>query len=248
MAPLFEARNLSKIYGHVEALRDMSLTLMAGEVHAIVGDNGAGKSTFVRIVSGATDPTSGTMLMDGREVEFRTPSAAFQAGISTVYQSLALVGTRDIGENMFLGREPVNRFGFVRSRQMHSAAKAMMHSLKQANITDTYARVVDLSGGQRQAVAIAREIDAGSRMLILDEPTAALGVRESHEVLSLIERLKAPDRGIVIIAHNLAHVFRVADRITVMRSGRVVGTVVVGDTDQETVVRMITGADLLQAL
>jgi ABC-type sugar transport system ATPase subunit len=243
--PLFEARHLSKAYGHVEALRDMSFTLLHGEIHAIVGDNGAGKSTFVHIASGATEPTGGELFFEGRPIRLRTPVDALEAKIATVYQNLALVGGRDIAENIFLGREPVNRLGFVRANYMHRAANRLVRDLEQANITDIYARVGDLSGGQRQAVAIAREIGTGSRVLLLDEPTAALGVRESHEVLSLIESLRDAERGIIIIAHNLEHVFRVADRITVLRRGQDVGTVTVEETTHDAVVRLITAATVL---
>ncbi len=239
---MLEAAELSKIYGHVEAIRALNFTLLSGEIHAIVGDNGAGKSTFVRIISGAVAPTTGRLLIDGSAVRFRNPNDASEVGIATVYQNLALVGIRDIAANMFLGREPTTRFGFVRAGHMHRRATTIARSLKQANIKDSYLPVSDLSGGQRQAVAIAREVQAGKRILVLDEPTAALGVRESLEVLSIIESLKAPHRGIIIIAHNLDHVFRLADRITVMRSGRDVGTVVANQSDHEAVVRLITGA------
>jgi fructose transport system ATP-binding protein len=247
LTPLLEAANLSKIYGHVEAIRALSFTLLPGEIHAIVGDNGAGKSTFVRIISGAVSPTTGRLLIDGSVVKFRNPNDASAVGIATVYQNLALVGVRDIAANMFLGREPVTRLGFVRAGYMHRRATAIVRSLKQANIKDSYLPVIDLSGGQRQAVAIAREIQAGKRILVLDEPTAALGVRESSEVLSLIESLREPSRGIIIIAHNLDHVFRLADRITVMRGGRDVGTVIASESDHEDVVRLITGAVSPQA-
>ena len=239
---MLEAVELSKVYGHVEAIRELSFTLLPGEIHALVGDNGAGKSTFVRIISGAVAPTTGHLLLDGNPVRFRTPNDASEVGIATVFQNLALVGVRDIAANVYLGHEPTNRLGFIRVGYMHRTANSLLRSLKQANIKDSYLPVSDLSGGQRQAVAIAREIQAGKRILVLDEPTAALGVRESHEVLSLIESLKAPDRGIIIIAHNMEHVFRLADRITVMRGGRGVGTVIAKESDHEDVVRLITGA------
>ena len=242
--PLLEARGVSKQYGHVRALTDVSFELVAGEVHALVGDNGAGKSTLVKIFSGAIPPSSGQVLVDGEPVELWSPSDALEVGISTVYQNLALVGCRDIAQNVFLGREPT-RLGFVRRRYMHERAREIVLSLKQMNVTDTRALVSDLSGGQRQAVAIAREVGLGSRILILDEPTAALGVRESHQVLNVIEDLKSEKRSIVLVSHNLLHVFRVADRITVLRGGRRIGTVERADVHQDAIVKMITGADAL---
>jgi ABC-type sugar transport system ATPase subunit len=162
-------------------------------------------------------------------------------GISTVYQNLALVGCRSVVDNLFLGREPV-RYGILRRRMMREEAQRAVSELKQMNLTDMDAQVSDLSGGQRQALAIARGVRLGKRVLILDEPTAALGVRESSQVLDLIEQLKASARSIMIVSHNLAHVFRVADRITVLRGGRRVATVEKARTDPDAVVGLITGA------
>ncbi len=242
--PLLEARGISKFYGHVHALDRVDFQLRTGEIHALVGDNGAGKSTLVKILSGAITPTAGQLFIEDSAVELSSPLSAVEKGISTVYQNLALVGCRNIAENVFLGREPT-RFGLVRRRYMHQEARRIVLGLKQMNVSDTSTRVSDLSGGQRQAVAIAREVGLGSRILILDEPTAALGVRESHQVLDVIADLKAHRRSIVIVSHNLAAVFRLADRITVLRGGRHVGTVVRDDVDQDQIVKMITGAALL---
>lgn len=239
-----EARGVSKSYGSVQALRNVDFSLLRSEVHALVGDNGAGKSTLAKIFAGAILPTSGEILVDGAEVSLSSPVDAFELGISTVHQTLALVGVRDIAENIYLGREPT-RFGFVRRRYMHETATEIIRQLKQMNVSNTHMKVSQLSGGQRQAVAIAREVALGSRILILDEPTAALGVRESHQVLDVIEGLKQQGRSMVIISHNLAHVFRIADRITVLRTGSVVGTVVAGEVDQQQIVTMITGAEVL---
>jgi ABC-type sugar transport system ATPase subunit len=239
--PIIEARGISKSFGYIQALNDVSVDLRAGEVHALVGDNGAGKSTLVKIIAGAIKPTSGHVLLDGVAVDFAEPTEAIRAGISTVYQNLALVGCRSIAANLFLGREPT-RYGFVQSREMRRGAKEMLSALRQMNVTDISANVEDLSGGQRQAVAIARGVRLGSRVLILDEPTAALGVRESRGVLELLRSLRSEHRTVLIVSHNLAHVFEVCDRITVLRGGRKAGTVDRSASDPDAVVRMITGS------
>jgi ABC-type sugar transport system ATPase subunit len=241
--PIIEARNVSKRFGHVQALSDVSVDLRAGEVHALVGDNGAGKSTLVKILAGAIRPTSGQVVLDGQPVEFTEPTEPIRAGISTVYQNLALVGCRSIAANLFLGREPT-RYGFVQTREMKRGATEMLSALRQMNVTDINANVEDLSGGQRQAVAIARGVRLGSRVLILDEPTAALGVRESRGVLELLQSLRSEHRTVLIVSHNLAHVFEVCDRITVMRGGRKAATVDRVASSQDEVVKLITGSSL----
>jgi ABC-type sugar transport system ATPase subunit len=239
--PIVSVRGIRKFYGHVEALRGVDLDLMPGEVHALVGDNGAGKSTLVKIIAGAIQATEGEVLLDGRPVHFTEPREALEAGISTVYQGLALVGCRSIAANLFLGREP-SRFGFVRSREMNAKAEEMLTELRQLNITEIHAEVDDLSGGQRQAVAIARGVRLGQRVLILDEPTAALGVREAAGVLELIKTLRGSQRTLLLISHNLQHVFDVSDRITVLRAGRKVGTVRRDQATSDQIVSMITGS------
>jgi ABC-type sugar transport system ATPase subunit len=225
-------------------LKTVDFGLLKGEIHALVGDNGAGKSTLVGILAGATLPTEGRLFVEGTEISFGTPSDALAMGIATVYQNLALVGCRTIAENLFLGTEPT-RWGFVDRHKMRLEAAAALSSMRQMNISDTRARAESLSGGQRQAVAIARGLRLGSRVLILDEPTAALGVQESHEVLDVLGALKDPSRSLLIVSHNLAHVFRIADRITVLRGGSIVGTVTRTDVTPDEVVRMITGANAL---
>jgi ABC-type sugar transport system ATPase subunit len=238
--PVVEAVGVSKQYGHVRALESVDFALFAGEIHALVGDNGAGKSTLIKIVAGAIAPTSGEVYLDGQPVEFAGPGDALAAGIATVYQNLALVGCRSIADNLFLGREP-SRYGIIRRREMHRESRELLGALRQLNVRDTHAEVEDLSGGQRQAVAIARGLRLGSRVLILDEPTAALGVRESKGVLELIGNIRDGRRSVLIVSHNLAHVFEVADRITVLRNGRRVATVAGSETTPDDVVRMITG-------
>lgn len=245
VAPVVELRKVSKYYGHVRALHQVDFVLLPEEIHALVGDNGAGKSTLIKILSGAIVPSAGEVLVRGRPVHFTSPNDAFAAGIATLYQDLALVGCRDIADNLFLGREPT-RFGiFVDRPRMVRQAREMIASLRQMNISDVAAKVSDLSGGQRQAVAIGRAVHEGRSILLLDEPTAALGVRESHQMLSLIESLKAEGRSILIVSHSMAHVFRIADRITVLRGGEVVGSVLKAETTPDEVVKMITGARML---
>ena len=239
--PLLSAVGISKYFGHVTALESVDFDVREGEIHAVVGDNGAGKSTLIKILSGAEQPSRGVIRLRDEEVRFPTPTAAMSAGIATVHQNLALVSTMTIAENMFLGRE-VTRFGLLLKSKMAQAAAQMMDSLQQMNISDIDVECRDLSGGQRQAVAIARGVDRASGLLILDEPTAALGVRESVSVLTLIQALK--DRGnttIVLISHNMPEVLQVADRITVLRNGAKVGTVDAASIDQNELVSMITG-------
>ena len=243
--PVIETRKLSKYFGHVRAIEDVDFELAWGEVHAVVGDNGAGKSTFIKMLSGAVQPTSGEILVEGSAHSFRGPEGALEKGIATVYQDLALVACRSIEDNLFLGREPVAFGGWLKRGAMRAEATALLAELRQMNVHDTTMKVDSLSGGQRQAVAIARGIRLASRVLILDEPTAALGVRETQQILELVERLRSPERALVLISHNLQEVFRVADRITVFRSGRKVGTVRKLDTTPDEIVRMITGADAL---
>ena len=242
--PIVQLIAISKAYGHVQALSDIDFALEAGEVHALVGDNGAGKSTLVKIIAGAIQASSGELRIAGIRHALAGPEDALRAGIATVYQGLALVGCRSIEANLFLGREPT-RFGFLLRRRMRAEAVEMVASMRQMNVSDTRVEVADLSGGQRQAVAIARGVRLGSRVLVLDEPTASLGVQESHQVLDIIDGLKDNQRSVLIVSHNLAHVFRVADRITVLRGGRRVETVRKADTTPDAIVRMITGADFL---
>lgn len=242
--PLVEVKNARKYFGSVRALDGVDFPIYPNEIHALVGDNGAGKSTLIKIISGAYEPTSGEIHFEGRPVRITQPSDAFELGIATLYQDLALVDVRNIGENLFLGREPT-KFLMVDRRRMMTEARQLLDSMK-VNIPSVEARVAELSGGQRQAVAMGRIVHEGSTVMLLDEPTAALGVKEAHEMLSLIERLKEEaGKAIVVVTHNLAHVFRISDRITVLRGGRIVGSHMKADTTPDEIVKMITGAELL---
>jgi simple sugar transport system ATP-binding protein len=245
-SPLLEARSIRKHFGHVVALTDCNFQLAANEVHAIVGDNGAGKSTLIKIVSGVYRPDGGELLLDGAPTTIANPREARRLGIETVYQDLALADHLDAAANLFLGREVylpglLGRLGFLDRKAMRRRAEEEMRRLK-IGINSVDQAVVNLSGGQRQAVAVARAIAWGTRIVIMDEPTAALGVRESSMVLELIKEVRSQGLAVVMISHNLPEVFAVADRITVLRLGRTITTLRTADTSLEAIVGMMTGA------
>ncbi len=241
--PLLVARNIEKAYGTVQALSNAQIAVKAGEIVALVGDNGAGKSTLIKVLSGAHRLDGGEIIVRGQSVTIDNPNDAFDLGIATVYQDLALLPSRDVVANLYVGRE-LTKNGLLDRRTMTEEANRVVRQLK-TNLPSVHTRVRLLSGGQRQAVAIARVVHFGAEILLLDEPTAALGVKEAHEMLTLIEYLKEQDKGIIVVSHNLAHVFRICDRIIVLRHGRTVGSLIKTETDSTEVVRMITGADLL---
>jgi len=243
---ILEVEDVQKRFGRVEALRDADFELRNGEVHAIVGDNGAGKSTLIKIVSGVYQADAGELRLDGKPIALHNPREARELGIETVYQDLALADDLDAAANLFLGREeylppPLGALGFLDRKAMRKRAEEEMRRLK-IGIQSVDQRVVELSGGQRQAVAVARAIAWGRRIVIMDEPTAALGVRESAMVLELIKEVRNQGLAIVMVSHNLPEVFAVADRITVLRIGRTITTMATKDTSLEAVVGMMTGA------
>jgi simple sugar transport system ATP-binding protein len=244
--PLLEARNIQKHFGRVVALREGNFALRSGEVHAIVGDNGAGKSTLIKIISGVHHADAGEVRIDGRPVTIATPREARTLGIETVYQDLALAEHLDASANLFLGREellapPLSWFGFLDKKAMRRRTEEEMRRLK-IGIQSVEQPVLSLSGGQRQAVAVARAIAWGTRIVIMDEPTAALGVRESGMVLELMKEVRRQGVALIMISHNLPEVFAVADRITVLRLGRTIVTLNANETNLESVVGMMTGA------
>ena len=243
--PIFEARDVTKRFGRVVALRGVNFNLRGGEVHAIVGDNGAGKSTLIKILSGVMQPTSGEILIDGSPVSLASPREARSHGIETVYQDLALANHLDASANLFLGREALlpgilGWLGFLDARTMRRRTSEELRHLK-IDIPSVQAPVLGMSGGQRQAVAVARAHAWGSRIVIMDEPTAALGVRESAMVLELIREVRANGVSVIMISHNLPETFAVADRITVVRLGRDVATLETKDSSVEAIVGMMTG-------
>jgi ABC-type sugar transport system ATPase subunit len=237
--PLLEARGISKAYGHVQALSDVDFQVAYGETVALVGDNGAGKSTFTKIICGALQPDAGEMSLDGAPVSFASPSDAAERGIAVVYQDLALVDTRDVAANVFLGREPGRIF--VSRRLMRREARRVLAELR-IGVPSVRTLVGQLSGGQRQTVAIARAVHQGGRLVIMDEPAAALGVEGQRKVLQLIEDLREQGSSVVVISHNLDHVFSVADRIVVLRGGRLIGERRKSEATPEEIVQMIVGA------
>jgi simple sugar transport system ATP-binding protein len=242
--PLLEVRNLSKNFGAVQALKDLSMTLRAGEVVALAGDNGAGKTTLIKAISGVYPPSGGEILLDGRSVRFASPQEARAHGIETIYQDLALADNLTIGANIFLGREPMRKaFGCVPvldRRRMAAAARDTM-ALLDFHVSRLDAPVSNFSGGQRQAVAIGRAVYWNARVLIMDEPTAALGVPEQRKVISLIHQLKSQGRGVIFISHNLQDIFAVSDRIIVLRRGVQAGERRIETTTHEEVVRLMVG-------
>lgn len=244
--PVLELCSISKSFAAVRALHDVSLSLSAGEVLGLVGDNGAGKSTLVGIISGAVRPDSGQVYVDGRECRFDNPSQARAAGIETVFQHLSLIPTLDMAENVFLNRE-LFRFGGV-GRALRAMDKPRMRREVEEGflrlgltLPATRTKVGALSGGQRQAVAIARAVLWGSHIVVLDEPAAALGVKQTEIVLAFIERLKAHGVAVILISHNMQHVMRVADRLVVMRLGRKVYDALTSETSGPALVSMMAG-------
>jgi ABC-type sugar transport system ATPase subunit len=244
--PLLEARGIQKHFGRVIALAQGDFQLVPNEVHALVGDNGAGKSTLIKIISGVYHADGGELLLGGEPVTIDNPREARELGIETVYQDLALADHLDAAANLFLGREEylpgvLGWLGFLDRKTMRRRAEEEMRRLK-IGISSVDQSVVNLSGGQRQAVAVARAIAWGTRIVIMDEPTAALGVRESSMVLELIKEVRSQGLSIIMISHNLPEVFAVADRITVLRLGRTITTMNTSDTSLDAVVGMMTGA------
>jgi simple sugar transport system ATP-binding protein len=248
--PLLEARGLCKYYGNVVALNDISAHVDAGEVTCILGDNGAGKSSFIKILSGAHQPDEGQLLVDGEVVHFQSPRDARAAGIATVYQDLAMVPLMSIWRNFFLGAEPTTGQWPLRMFDLKFARQTVRTQLREMgiDIRDPDQPVGTLSGGERQSVAIARAIYFGARVLILDEPTSALGVKQAGVVLRYI--LQARERGVAVIfiTHNPHHAFPVGDRFVILNRGRMLGTFAKGEIDQSELVRLMAGGDELVEL
>jgi D-xylose transport system ATP-binding protein len=221
--PALELRAVTKSFGSVQALESVDFEVRDGEVMALVGDNGAGKSTLIKSVAGIHPIDSGEVLFDGEPVTIHGPKDAVKLGIEVVYQDLALCDNLDVVQNMYLGREAHDAFQVLKEPEMEQRTAETMKSLAVTTIRSTRQRVASLSGGQRQSVAVARAVMWNSRVVILDEPTAALGVAQTRQVLELVKRLADQGLAVVIVSHNLVDVFEVADRITVLRLGRNVG-------------------------
>jgi D-xylose transport system ATP-binding protein len=239
MEPILEVRKLNKRFGPVHVLHDVDLTVYRGEVTALVGDNGAGKSTLVKCIAGINSIDSGELLFEGRPVTIHDPRDAAKLGIEFVYQDLALADNLDITQNMFLGRED-NRFGFLSDGEMEQKARATLGSLAVRTVSSVRQVVASLSGGQRQTVAIAKAVLWESRVVFLDEPTAALGVAQTQQVLELVRRLADQGLGVVLISHNMNDVMAVADRVVALFLGRVAAEVETKDSSVTQIVELIT--------
>jgi D-xylose transport system ATP-binding protein len=238
--PTLELRGVSKNFASVEALKDVDFEVRPGEVMALVGDNGAGKSTLIKSVAGIHPFDGGEVLFEGREVNIHGPKDAARLGIEIVYQDLALCNNLDVVQNMYLGREAASALHIMREWEMERKTAETLASLSVTTIRSIRQTVGTLSGGQRQSVAVARAVMWNSRLVILDEPTAALGVAQTRQVLELVSRLAEQNLAVVIISHNLHDVFEVAHRITVLRLGRNAGLFESDKTTPEEVVRAIT--------
>ncbi|MFN3994532.1 MAG: ATP-binding cassette domain-containing protein [Tabrizicola flagellatus] len=250
MEPILKARGLTKRFGKVTALNDCDFELYPGEILAVIGDNGAGKSTLIKAISGAVVPDEGQIWLEGREVSFKTPIEARAAGIETVYQTLAMSPALSIADNMFMGRElrapgiMGSLFRKLDRPKMEKFAREKLNELGLMTIQNINQAVETLSGGQRQGVAVARAAAFGSKVVILDEPTAALGVKESRRVLELIRDVKNRGIPIILISHNMPHVFEIADRIHIHRLGRRLCVIRPQDYSMSDAVAFMTGAKL----
>ncbi len=248
MEPILQLHGINKTFGAVQALRNVDFEVYPHEVVGLVGDNGAGKSTLIKIIAGVYTPDSGDYLVDNKKVSVTRPQDATNLGIETVYQDLALCDNLDVVSNLFLGREETaGRTPFLNSSDMERRTLDVLRQL-DVKIRSVHVPVSALSGGQRQSIAVAKTILRNARIVILDEPTAALGVAQTRQVLNLIKRLRDQGLGVVVISHNLADVFEVVDRVIVMRLGRRVASFDIKSTTTEQVVAAITGAEFGETL
>ena len=239
---IIEMNHIYKSFSGVEALKDVSINLKKNEVVGIVGHNGAGKSTLIKILSGALRKDSGEILIEEKKVDISGPKAARKMGIETIYQDLALSGNLDVAANFFLGNEK-RRFFFLQNRLMKEEAKKVLDELKIK--IQSYSVPVDfLSGGQRQAIAICRAIYWKAELLIMDEPTAALGVPEQRKVMQLISKLRKQNIAIILISHNLNDIYEIADRIAILRQGELVGDHMIGEINREEVVKLMVQGNI----
>lgn len=242
-SPLIELVDIKKQFGPVIALNGVSVSVMPGECHCLLGDNGAGKSTFIKTMAGVHKPTSGEIHMDGKVVTFGSPRDAMEAGVATVYQDLAMIPLMSVTRNFWMGREPRKGWGPFRFLDMDMANRVTMEEMRRMGIAlrEPNQAVGTLSGGERQTVAIARAVYFGAKVLILDEPTSALGVRQTANVLATIDRVRKTGIGIVFITHNVRHALAVGDRFTVLNRGRTLGTARRGELSAEQLQDMMAG-------
>jgi simple sugar transport system ATP-binding protein len=241
--PLIELVDIKKQFGPVIALNGVSVSVMPGECHCLLGDNGAGKSTFIKTMAGVHKPTSGEIRMNGQTVSFESPRDAMEAGVATVYQDLAMIPLMSVTRNFWMGREPRKRLGPFQFLDMEQANRVTMEEMRRMgiNLREPDQAVGTLSGGERQTVAIARAVYFGAKVLILDEPTSALGVRQTANVLATIDRVRKTGIGIVFITHNVRHALAVGDRFTVLNRGKTLGTARKGELSPEALQDMMAG-------
>jgi simple sugar transport system ATP-binding protein len=248
--PLLDVQNVSKYFGSVIALKDISMRVNAGEVMCLLGDNGAGKSTLIKILSGVHQPSEGSYQVEGKEVHFTSPRDALVAGIATVYQDLAMIPLMGISRNFFLGSEPTKGWGPFRRFDLAFADRTTREEMEKMGIRlrDTTQPVGTLSGGERQSVAIARAVYFGAKVLILDEPTAALGVKEAGVVLRYIAQARARGLGVIFITHNPHHAYPIGDYFTILNRGRSYGTFAKSEISREELTGMMAGGEALEEL
>ena len=239
--PLLEVRKVTKKFGGVVALEDVSLKLYPNEVLALLGDNGAGKSTLIKVISGAHLPDRGEIFLQGKKVNIVNPQTAKNLGIETIYQDLALFSVLNVPTNLFMGREITRNLGVLNKRKMNIQTESILQNLK-IKLKSIKEKVGNLSGGQQHAIAIGRAVYLSKpKIILMDEPTAGLGAKESEKVLELIKELKAQKMSVILISHNLDHVFKVADRVVVLLSGKVAGEREIKHTDRSELVQMMLG-------
>src|SRR5579859_932365 len=248
--PLLEVQNVSRYFGSVIALQDISMTVYPGEVMCLLGDNGAGKSTLIKILSGVHRPSAGRYLVEGKEVAFDSPRDALNAGIATVYQDLAMIPLMSISRNFFLGSEPIIGWGLFRRFDIQRANKLVMEELRKMGISvrDPEQAVGTLSGGERQSVAIARAVYFGAKVLILDEPTSALGVKQAGTVLRYIAQARSLGVAVIFITHNPHHAYSIGDTFTILKRGKTLGTYTKQELPREEMIHLMSGADELEQL
>jgi simple sugar transport system ATP-binding protein len=248
---ILQLENVSKFFGSVISLQDVTLRLRRGEVHCLLGDNGAGKSTLIKTLAGVHVPNAGSYLVEGAQVHFKSPREALDQGIATVYQDLALVPLMSVARNFFAGREPQKKlFGFIPVMDMQLAADVAAEKLAEMgiHIRSPQQPVGTMSGGERQCLAIARAIHFGAKVLILDEPTAALGVKQSCNVLKLIHQARGRGISVIFITHNVHHAYTIGDTFTLLNRGRSLGTFAKNDISKEQVLDMMAGSAEMQSL
>ncbi|MDA1153735.1 MAG: ATP-binding cassette domain-containing protein [Proteobacteria bacterium] len=248
--PIIEMRNIEKHFGPVIALNGVSFDIRPGECHCLLGDNGAGKSTFIKTMAGVHKPTGGEILFGGQAMHFDSPRDAMEAGIATVYQDLAMIPLMSVTRNFWMGREPVRKVGPFEFLDFETANDVTMSEMRKMgiNLRSPQQAVGTLSGGERQTVAIARAVHFGAKVLILDEPTSALGVRQTANVLSTIDRVRKTGIGIVFITHNVRHAMAVGDRFTVLNRGKTLGTAARGEITPEALQDLMAGGQEMAAL